>query len=61
MLDPKDCLPGQEQYEEFYSPVAKKNLVQYDYRHTSGELFSCVAFTLEKCRLERDNWFINYN
>ena len=34
----------------------KKRLYQYDYRHTDGELFSCIAPTLEECRNERDKW-----
>jgi hypothetical protein len=34
----------------------KKNLVSYDYRHTDGELFSCVKPTLEQCRANRDKW-----
>jgi len=29
---------------------------QYDYRHTDGRLFSCVAPTLEKARAKRDKW-----
>ncbi|MDE6083026.1 MAG: DUF3873 domain-containing protein, partial [Muribaculaceae bacterium] len=29
---------------------------QYDYRHTDGELFSCVAPTLTECRRKRDEW-----
>ena len=28
----------------------------YDYRHTDGELFSCVAPTLKECRQRRDEW-----
>ncbi|KAB3744528.1 DUF3873 domain-containing protein, partial [Phocaeicola vulgatus] len=27
-----------------------------DYRHTDGELFSCVKPTLEECRRLRDEW-----
>ena len=38
--------PGTEQYEVFYT----------DYRHTDGELFSCVADTLKECRQRRDEW-----
>ena len=34
----------------------KRTLVQYDYRHTDGELFSCVKPTLEECRATRDKW-----
>lgn len=37
--------PGQEQFENFTRKVGRqvKRYVQYDYRHTDGELFSCVA------------------
>jgi hypothetical protein len=47
---------GQEQWEEYYSIVLKKNLVQYDYRTPEGKLFSCVAKSLEAARAKRDNW-----
>ena len=47
---------GQEDYQEFYSRVTKKNLVQYDYRHTDGELFSTVKKSLDECRTARDKW-----
>ena len=30
--------------------------VQYDYRHTDGRPFTCVAPTLEKARAKRDAW-----
>lgn len=45
-----------EQYEEYYSHILKRRLVQYDYRDTDGELFSCVADTLEEAREKRDEW-----
>lgn len=53
-------MPGQEQYEFFHAPKrpgkpAQKHC-QYDYRHISGELFSCVAPTLEAARAKRDAW-----
>ena len=50
--------PGTEQYEVFctgYRSRRKKHY-QYDYRHTDGELFSCVADTLNECRHRRDEW-----
>lgn len=52
------CPIGQEQYEGFTVKVGskRKRMVQYDYRHTDGELFSTVANTLEKARKERDEW-----
>jgi hypothetical protein len=48
---------GQEKHEVFYSNILKRHLVQYDYRRTNGDLFSCVADSLEDARKERDNWF----
>ena len=53
--------PGQEQWEYFKSRVQSKmkpikQHCQYDYRHTDGELFSCVKPTLADCRAARDEW-----
>lgn len=50
--------PGTEQYEVFYTGfrTRRKKHYQYDYRHTDGELFSCVAPTLKECRQRRDQW-----
>lgn len=56
MLNPKKLGRGLEQYEEYTSRVTKKPLVQYDYRHIDGKLFSCVRPTLEQCRAARDEW-----
>lgn len=56
MLNPKNIGAGQEQYEKFRSRVTRKEAIQYDYRHTDGELFSCVRPTLEACRQARDAW-----
>ena len=52
-----ECL-GQEQFENFTRKVGRqvKRYVQYDYRHTDGELFSCVRPTLDACRAARDAW-----
>lgn len=50
------CQPGQEQYEEFYSEIARANRVQYDYRTPEGKLFSTIAPTLEIARTRRDKW-----
>lgn len=49
---------GAEKYEKYLSGSGRKRrtLVQYDYRHTDGELFSCVCATLEDCRKKRDEW-----
>jgi hypothetical protein len=52
------CPKGQEKYESFYSDVLRKNLVQYDYRTEEGELFSCVASSVEATRRRRDSWLI---
>lgn len=49
--------PGTEQYEVFYNAYRpRRKHYQYDYRHTDGELFSCVASTLKECRQRRDEW-----
>jgi hypothetical protein len=50
------CPVGKESFESFYSRTAKKNLVQYDYRHTDGELFTCVTNSLESARTKRNLW-----
>ena len=49
---------GTEKYESFQIGFGRKRrtLVQYDYRHTDGELFSCVKPTLAECRRLRDEW-----
>ena len=49
--------PGEEKFLK-YHPVAFKGRIfyQYDYRHTDGELFSCVKPTLDECRAARDKW-----
>ena len=49
---------GTENYEKFQTGIdrRKRTLVQYDYRHTDGELFSTVAKTLAECRHRRDKW-----
>ena len=39
------------------STGGKRSLcVKYAYRHTDGELFSCVKPTLDECRRLRDEW-----
>lgn len=50
--------PGTEQYEVFYTGYGtrRKKHCQYDYCHTDGELFSCVAGTLKECRQRRNEW-----
>jgi hypothetical protein len=56
MLNPRTLANGQEQYEKYRDRVTKKTRYAYDYRHTDGELFSCVKLTLEACRAARDEW-----
>jgi hypothetical protein len=46
--------PGTEGHEVFYA--GNKQLVQYDYRHFDGQLFSCVKPTLEECRKACKEW-----
>ena len=50
------CKPGQEQYEEYFSAISRKTMVQYDFRSSDGKLFTCVAPTLEQARQKRDAW-----
>lgn len=60
MLNPKHLQPGQEQHEIFHGPrlagVPGKPYCQYDYRDKDGQLFSCVATTLEAAKTKRDKW-----
>lgn len=58
MLDPKNLKPGEEQHEYHTDRVSrvKKKYCGYDYRHSNGELFSCVKKNLEECRAARDVW-----
>ena len=55
------CQAGREQYEEYTHRSGRKvyHMVQYDYRHTDGELFSCCAPSLEEARRRRDAWMEN--
>lgn len=58
------CLTAEERHEYFTLTLSprRKKLCQYDYRDKDGELFSCVAPTLEECRAKRDVWLnININ
>ena len=52
-----NCPTGQEDYVEFEATFHPGEMrVQYDYRHTNGKLFSCIAKTLEAARAKRDEW-----
>ena len=55
------CPVGKENYEFFIVNLGRKTYekVQYDYRHTDGELFSCVANSLDEAREKKDNWLKN--
>ena len=54
------CKPGEESIEWFTPHWCPKNsrMCQYDYRHTNGELFSCVKPTLQLCREARNKWLL---
>jgi hypothetical protein len=60
MLDPKNLAPGHEQHEIFNTPGRMgrpgSKRCQYGYRHSDGELFSCVAVSLEAAREKRETW-----
>jgi len=55
-MSPKNLEPGTSQFKMFFSGISKDYLYQYDYRHTSGELFSTVKRTLEACISAKDKW-----
>lgn len=67
MLNPQAVAPGQEQHEYFNLPLTSRRrkrpgkMVQYDYRHTNGTLFSCIAPTLDEARARRDTWLQQQN
>ena len=48
------CPKGQEMHETFMRD--SKEFVQYDFRTFGGELFSCVAGSLDEARQLRDSW-----
>ncbi len=53
------CPQGEEKYVTFSITPKRRAMgmrVQYDYRHTDGELFSCIGHNLEHCREKRDRW-----
>lgn len=55
------CPPGEEKWEEFYSRILKKNLIQYDYRTPEGKLFTIITPTLHEARGKRDRWLEKSN
>ncbi len=56
MLNPSTLLPRQEQHENYTCRVTKKRRCAYDYRVSTGELFSFIALTLKAARGKRDAW-----
>ncbi len=58
MLNPANLLNGNEQHESFTTKIGRNKIkrVQYDYRHTNGKLFTCVAKDLGSCQFKRDMW-----
>ena len=51
-----DTKLGEEKFEVFKSSITKRPMVQYDFRKSDGELFSCIETSLDKCREQRDKW-----
>jgi hypothetical protein len=50
---------GKEQYETYSHPNKKGvTLYQYDYRMQTGQLFSCVRESLDKCRAALAVWMV---
>ena len=58
MMNPENLKKGQEQFVQFFRRAKKKFMIQYDFRNWDGVLFSCVDFTLEKCRDRKDKWLV---
>ena len=56
MIEPRNLLPGEEQFERFWSAVQKRNMWQYDYRDDTGHLYSCVDASLDDCIARRRKW-----
>ncbi len=53
-----DCRPGREQHQEYYSELARRMQVHYDYRTPDGVLFSCLDITLATCQARRNAWLV---
>ena len=60
-LSSQNLAPGQEQHEVYLSRITGRKMVQYDYRHHDGVLFSCVATTLGQARRKRERWLESRN
>jgi hypothetical protein len=52
------CPVGEERFEWYPGRVGvgSVRLLQYDYRTPGGELFSCVAVSLDNARRRLDRW-----
>lgn len=50
------CTGSTERFEPF--STRKGEFLQYDYRHSDGELFSCVKPSIQECRDQRDKWLV---
>jgi hypothetical protein len=48
------CLAGEERFERFTAKGG--SFVQYDRRHVNGQLFACVAKTLQAARQRYKKW-----
>jgi len=57
------CPVNEERYAQFIRKKRGVKLiyVQYDYRHSDGELFSTVAQTLAECRNRKNTWIAQKN
>jgi hypothetical protein len=55
-MNPQTLKPGRERRETFYSHFAKRRMIQYDYRHANGELFSCIAESEMEIYDKRTAW-----
>lgn len=54
------CEQGKENYTTFIAGAFRgTEYYQYDYRHSDGELFSCIGKSLEECQQKRDKWLID--
>jgi len=56
MSDPSLIKAGEEVAKKFKSRITHKFYIQYDYRDFDGELFSCIANSIEDARKRRDEW-----
>ena len=57
-LKASDCRPGREQHQEYYSELAGRRQVHYDYRTPDGTLFTCIDNTLADCQARRNAWLV---